>query len=244
MGVKRIIHHLAIVFAVFFGAVPAAGNAITIFAAASLQGPLDTVVDNWGGTARISYAGSGTLARQISLGAPADVVMLASPDWMTWLQTGGHLSAPARDIISGRLVMIGPRDAPPLTAATAKSLSARLSGRRLAMGQRVAVPAGVYAVQWLQAIDAWDALQPHLAETENVRAALTLVARGEAPLGIVYASDARAEPKVRILYEIPPEMYQTIRYPAAAVTTAGLGFLDYLATQQHVFEAAGFVPLP
>lgn len=112
------------------------------------------------------------------------------------------------------------------------------------MGHHAGVPAGNYATEWLQASGAWDTLRPHLAETENVRAALALVARGEAPLGIVYASDARAEPGVRVLYKIPPDLHKTIRYPAAAVTDAGRAFVDFLASQSAVFEAAGFRALP
>ncbi|MEM6757895.1 MAG: molybdate ABC transporter substrate-binding protein [Pseudomonadota bacterium] len=217
---------------------------ITIFAAASLQGPLDKVVAAWGGAARVSYAGSGTIARQISLGAPADVVMLASPQWMTWLAERDLLATAPQSIVSGTLVLVGPDAAPDLNAADADALLARLGDGRLAMGHHAAVPAGTYAAEWLQAIDAWTTVRPHLAETENVRAALALVARGEAPLGIVYASDAQAEPAVRVLYKIPAELHKTISYPAAAVTENGSGFVEFLTTQSEVFEAAGFRALP
>ncbi|MEL7164799.1 MAG: molybdate ABC transporter substrate-binding protein [Pseudomonadota bacterium] len=234
---------LAVVIAVFF-ATAVAARPITIFAAASLQGPLDTIIASWDGDARVSYAGSGTIARQISLGAPADVVMLASPEWMDWLAERDLLETPPRDIVSGSLVLIGPAGTPDLPAPDATALLARLDGGRLALGHHAAVPAGSYAADWLKAEGAWDIVRPHLAETENVRAALVLVARREVPLGIVYASDARADPRVRVLYKIPPDLHKTIRYPAAAVTEEGRGFVDFLANRWPVFEAAGFRALP
>ena len=226
------------------GAVQAGAQAVTIFAAASLQGPLDEIAAAWPGDATISYAGSGTIARQVSLGAPADVVMLASPDWMDWLSERGFLHGPAQDITSNRLVLIGPADAAAMPDVTADTLSARLGDGRLAMGQHMAVPAGLYGAAWLRRIGAWDTLRTRLAETENVRAALALVARGEPPLGLVYASDAQAAAGVRVLFDVPPDMHPPILYPAAAITPAGVPFLQHLIAARARFADAGFVALP
>ena len=226
------------------GAVQAGAQAVTIFAAASLQGPLDDIAAAWPGDATISYAGSGTIARQVSLGAPADVVMLASPDWMDWLSERGFLHGPAQDITSNRLVLIGPADAAAMPDVTADTLSARLGDGRLAMGQHMAVPAGLYGAAWLRRIGAWDTLRTRLAETENVRAALALVARGETPLGRVYASDAQADASVRVLLDAPPDMHPPILYPAAAITPAGVPFLQHLIAARGHFADAGFVALP
>lgn len=213
---------------------------LRIFAAASLQGALDSVAEMWAGDTVISYAGSGTIARQISLGAPADVVFLASPDWMAWLDEKGHLHGAAQDIMGNRLVLIGAADAEPISEPSADSLLGHLDGGRLAMGQNQGVPAGAYARAWLSHIGAWDALRPHLAETENVRAALALVTRREAPLGLVYATDAIASPSVRVLYAIPQDGHPAIRYPAAAITAAGSPFVAFLSQNRAAFSAAGF----
>ena len=112
------------------------------------------------------------------------------------------------------------------------------------MGQHMSVPAGIYAAAWLTRIDAWDALRPHLAETENVRAALALVARGEVPLGSVYASDAQASADVTVAWNIPSDQHPRILYHGIALTPAGAGFLDHIATRIAAFEAAGFVANP
>jgi molybdate transport system substrate-binding protein len=217
---------------------------VRVFAAASLQGPLDQIGQNWPDGAAISYAGSGTVARQISLGAPADLVILANAAWMDWLSDQGHITAPATDLLSNRLVLIGPAGSAPMQDPKAADLLARLGGGRMAMGQHMSVPAGIYGKAWLDTIGAWDALRPHLAETDNVRAALVLVARGEMPLGLVYASDAVSSPAVDILWAVPPAQHPPIRYPAAALTPAGAAFLDHLRSQTAVFVAAGFEAVP
>ncbi|CAN0024115.1 unnamed protein product [Chrysoparadoxa australica] len=235
---------LALVVAVVVATTGARAEPLRIFAAASLQGPLDAVAASWARDTRISYGGSGTLARQISLGAPADVVILANSAWMEWLLDQGHVAGPATDLLSNRLVVIGPSGAPPLPDPKAGDLLARLDGGRLAMGQHTSVPAGIYAQAWLDEIGAWEALRPHLAETDNVRAALVLVARCEMPLGIVYASDAVNSDAVSVLWTVPEGLHPQIRYPAAALTTAGAEFLAHMATQTAVFEAAGLTALP
>lgn len=217
---------------------------VRVFAAASLQGPLDKIALGWQGDVVASYGGSGTMAHQISRGAPADIVILASTAWMDWLLENGHIAGPATDVISNRLVVIGPVGSAPLPDPTASDLLHRLQDGRLAMGQHQSVPAGIYAKAWLQHIGAWDALRPHLAETDNVRAALVLVARGEMPLGVVYASDAASSEAVSVLWSVPPTQHPTIRYTAAALTPEGNAFLDYLLTRADAFIAAGFAALP
>ncbi len=212
---------------------------ITVFAAASLRGALDEIAQTTAQDVAIAYGGSGQMARQLALGAPADVVILAHPRWMEWLQDQG-LVTNADTLLTNRLVLIG-ANGPPFDPDP-DTLTARLDGGRLAMGQRDAVPAGLYARAWLQTIDAWDTLEPHLAETENVRAALALVARGEAPLGIVYASDARAEPRVQVLHDIPATDHPAIRYPMAVLTPQGADFATLLQSQgaTAIFAAHGF----
>jgi len=222
----------------------AGADTVRIFAAASLQGPLGIVAENAPQKVTISYGGSGTIARQISLRAPVDAAILANADWADWLVARGHVTTAPRPIMSNRLVVIGPSDAPTLRTADAETLQARLAGGRLAMGQHQSVPAGLYAKAWLDTIGAWEGLRTQLAETENVRAALALVARGETPLGIVYASDAQATDDVRVLWEVPAQAHPPVRYMGLALTPAGAAFLDRVAAQTDVFVAAGFVALP
>ncbi|MEP3440036.1 MAG: molybdate ABC transporter substrate-binding protein [Sulfitobacter sp.] len=218
---------------------------MTVFAAASLRGALDEVAQSYGAPVTLSYAGSGTLARQIAAGAPADVIVLAHGDWAMWLQARGLLLEDTlADVAGGQLVLIGPAGAEPFEVSDAAALREALKGGRLAIGQRDGVPAGTYARDWLQHLGAWDDLQPHLAETDNVRAALALVAVGAAPLAVVYASDAQAEPRVASLYAIPPQTHAPIRYPAAALTEAGRVFVSLLQSPQaaETFARHGFAP--
>lgn len=217
-------------------------EAPVVFAAASLRGVLERAVDGLSPAPRLSYGGSGAIAQQIARGAPADLVILASPDWMDWLAAGGHVGG-AQTLWGGRLVVVA-RAGPRLDAANAAGLLDRLNGGRLAIGQRRAVPAGVYARAWLEHIGAWDALEPHLAEAQDVRAALAFVVQGAAPLGVVYASDALAEPRVTVIYDVPEAAHPPIRYPVAALTERGAATLAHLRRQAPVFEAAGFEVLP
>ena len=235
---------LAAVLGLVCAQAASAGDAVRIFAAASLQGPLDAAAASWETDTVISYGGSGTLARQISLGAPVDVVVLANATWADWLVDNGHAPGPVRDLLSNRLVLIGPAGAAALPDPKAAMLLARLDGGRMAMGQHMSVPAGIYARAWLESIDAWDDMRPHLAETENVRAALALVARGEVPLGVVYRSDAMASAAVSILWTMPDDQHPPIRYPGLALTPDGAAFLDHLATQTDAFLPVGFEALP
>ena len=224
-----------------------ARDGAVIFAAASLRGVLEEVLEDVTPTPVISYGGSGTLARQVAQGAPADAVLLANPEWLDWLAEQVPVAEQdPQDIISNRLVVIGAADAQPLSPGDARHLATLLGpDGRLAMGQHMSVPAGIYAAAWLNHTEQWGDLTPRLAETENVRVALALVARGDAPLGIVYASDALAEGTVQVLYDIPAGEHPQIRYGFAALTDKGSALRATLmsAEAQTAFEAAGFMPL-
>tara|TARA_R110002049_G_scaffold23781_6_gene84663 strand:- start:46447 stop:47178 length:732 start_codon:yes stop_codon:yes gene_type:complete len=216
----------------------------TVFAAASLRGVLEDLAEVAPMPLTLAFGGSGTMARQVATGAPADVVILASADWMLWLVGQGTPMADApRDVARNRLVVIAADGSAPLKQAG--DLTARLAGGRLAMGQRDAVPAGSYARQWLIDAHLWDALRGQLAETDNVQAALALVARGDAPFGVVYASDALAEPAVSVVWAIPADAHDPITYPAGALSEAGAAVVDYLtsAPAQAVFARHGFAPV-
>ncbi|MEM7519676.1 MAG: molybdate ABC transporter substrate-binding protein [Pseudomonadota bacterium] len=213
-----------------------------VFAAASLRNVLE---DGAAPGTRLSFAGSGTIARQISAGAPADAIVLANAGWMAWLRDRGHIAPGAvRQVASNRLVIVASLGAAPL--ATPEALKPRLGTGRLAMGQRAGVPAGIYARQWLEHAGIWDDIKDHLAETDNVRAALLLVSRGEAPLGVVYASDVLASDQVTTVYDVPANSHVPIIYWAAALTPAGTTFIDALmsAEGQARFAAQGFLPVP
>ena len=221
---------------------------LTVFAAASLKSALDPVAALWSdagrGTLTLVYAGTPALARQVEQGAPADVYIPASPDWMDYLDARG-LIAPGtrRDLLTNTLVLVATGDGPDIDPRT---LPERLGDERLAMALVDAVPAGVYGKAALTALGLWEALAPSVAQADNVRAALLLVARGEAPFGIVYRTDALAEPRVRIAATFDPATHPPILYPAAAVAggqeAAARAFLDWLDTPapRHAVVAAGF----
>ncbi|MGB3245463.1 MAG: molybdate ABC transporter substrate-binding protein [Sulfitobacter sp.] len=218
-----------------------AERAVTVFAAASLGGALEEIARGYGVPVVFAYGGSGAMARQVAAGAPADLVVLANPQWMAWLEEQGSIAAGSAVVVTGNtLVLIAAKGAPAVSDISA--LPDLLAGARLAMGQRDAVPAGTYARQWLDHAGLWQAIAPHLAETDNVRAALALVARGDAPYGVVYGSDAQAEPAVEVVYDVPENSHDAILYPAAALTPEGAAFLARLVSAEAaaVFAAHGF----
>ena len=226
---------------------PAMGRAdVLVFAAASLKGPLDQIAERHEGVT-VSYAGSGTLARQIIMGAPADVVLLANQAWMDEMRESGAVQTDTiTDFASNALVVIGPAGSDALSL-TADAVLDRLDGGRMAVGLTNAVPAGIYARQSLEALGLWSDLSAHLAEVDSVRAALVLVSRGQAPLGIVYQSDLRASDRVALVASLPPETHQPIRYTAALTPTAGpkaAAFLDEVLSEngQRILAQAGFLP--
>lgn len=229
-------------------------SALNVFAAASLKEALDAAAAAYrartGQTVQVSYAASSALARQIEQGAPADVFLSADAEWMDWLQQRALVDpASRRDLLGNTLVLIAPAsgDAQPLTLARDTRLLPLLGERgRMALALTGSVPAGRYAHAALEALGLWQALTPRVAESENVRAALLLVARGEAPLGIVYGSDARAEPRVRVLATFPETTHPVITYPVARITNsqhaAAADFIAWLesAEADAVFRDHGF----
>ncbi len=232
-----------------------------VLAAASLQESLNKAADAWAAQGHqrpvLSFAASSALARQIENGAPADLFISADEEWMDHVanapgHAGGWLKAGTRaNFLTNRLALIAPATSPVrLTIASgfplAKALDAGAPGGRLAMGQVTSVPAGKYGKQALVALHVWPSVEARVAGAESVRAALALVARGEAPLGIVYATDALAEPKVRIVALFPATSHAPIRYPLAALTSSSSldaeAFRRFLlsGTGKAIFRAYGF----
>lgn len=226
---------------------------VLFFAAASLQTALNAVAADWqretGKRITFSYAASSALARQLEQGAPADLFASADLDWMDWAEQRNLIRPGTRRTLLGNtLVMIEPADGPPtqLPIAPGFPLVAALGDSRLATGNPQSVPVGRYAQAALSALGVWEQTRPRIAGTENVRAALALVARGEARFGIVYGTDARTEPRVRVVGTFPAESHPPIVYPFALTTTSrnpdAQAFLDYLRSPAaiRIFEAEGF----
>lgn len=227
---------------------------VTVFAAASLKTALDQIAAGWTGQTgtqvTLSYSGTPALAKQIAEGAPADIFLSASKDWMDELQDMGLIRPDTRrDVLGNQLILVAHGQAKPVTIDGNLDLPGLLEGGRLSMALVDAVPAGQYGKEALTSLGLWPAVEPSVVQTENVRAALHLVALGEAPLGIVYASDAVAETGVSVIGTFPSESHQPIVYPAALTNDAGpeaQAFLDHLSTPvaQAVFRANGFLTLP
>ena len=225
---------------------------VVVFAAASLKTALDRIGSEWrsstGRQVTFSYASSGALARQIESGAHADIFASADVAWMDYLSGRGLIRNSTRvSLLGNRLVLVSPRDAAVmLEIAPGFALAAALGGGRLAIGDPAIVPAGAYAKAALIRLGVWQSVSMKMAGASNVRAALAFVARGEAPLGIVYATDAHAEPAVKVVATFPPDSHPPIIYPFAL--TAGSGnpaaaaFMAFLSTPaaKTVFTAEGF----
>ncbi|HLH48848.1 MAG TPA: molybdate ABC transporter substrate-binding protein [Roseiarcus sp.] len=247
---------LTIALSVAFAAPAFAEPPVIVFAAASMKTALDEAAAAFhaetGAEIKISYGGSLALARQLEQGAPADIFVSADEDSMDEAAKGKAIKAESRiDLLANTLVVVVAKSSPlqalPLTAA---DLSAALGAGKLATGEVHSVPVGKYAKQALTHLGLWDAAAPHLAMTDNVRAALAFVARGEAPLGIVYATDAAAEPAVKIVATFPAASHKPIVYPAAltaaSVNPAAGKFFAYLrsAAAGAIFRRQGFKTLP
>ena len=227
---------------------------LTVFAAASLQESMDEAGAAWqravGQDVRTSYAASSALARQIEQGAPADVFVSTDSEWMDYLQRRGLVDpASRRDLLGNTLVLVAPKDAKagPVVLRKGASLLPLLGKHgRIALALTASVPAGKYARAAFESLGMWDALQPRAAETDNVRAALLLVSRGEAPLGVVYGSDAKADPGVRVLATFPAASHPPIVYPVARVAASdnpqAAAFVRWLHTRQAaaIFRRHGF----
>lgn len=235
----------------------AQGGGILLFAAASLKNALDEIATAWGRDSgkpppKISYAASSALAKQIEQGAPADIFLSADLDWMGYVAARNLIQPETRvNLLGNRIVLIAPRDssaAVDLEAGVdlAKVLTNALWGGRLAMANVDAVPAGKYGKAALEKLGAWNDVKGSVAQAENARAALLLVARGEAPLGIVYSTDAAAEPNVRIVATFPEDSHPPVIYPVARIrgsrSADAKPFLDHLrsAKARMVFEKQGF----
>lgn len=229
---------------------------VTVFAAASLKESLDEAAAAFqrsgGVPVRVSYAASSALARQIEQGAPADAFVSADLEWMDYLQERGLIDVPSRrNLLGNRLVLIAPQASRARAVALKPGVDLKpwLGNGRLALALTASVPAGKYARAAFVRYGVWDALQPRVAEAENVRAALMLVARGEAPLGVVYASDAHAEPKVRVLSTFPADSHPPIVYPAARLVSSkhpgAAAFVRWLGTPAAatIFRRHGFAVL-
>ena len=233
---------------------PAPGRPVTVFAAASLQNALKDVgaayVKTGAAPVTFSFAGSSVLARQIEQGAPADIFVSADPDWMNDVEKHGLVQPGARrDLLTNHLALVAARtSALHLTIAPWFPLLQALSGGKLAMAD-AAVPAGIYGQASLQNLHVWTQVQGQVARAENVRGALNFVARGEAPLGIVYDTDAMVEPLVKIVGLFPDDSHPPILYPAALLKGAAPGsdaFLRFMEGPEAkaIFERYGFRRLP
>jgi len=233
-----------------------AQDSVVVFAAASLKNALDEIAATWSKDTgkpapRISYAASSALAKQMEQGAPADLFISADLDWMDYVAGKNLIKADTRfNLLGNKIVLIAPKESKTTTLAiSGADLAKALAGGRLSMANVESVPAGKYGKAALEKLGAWSAVKDSIAQAENVRAALLLVARGEAPLGIVYSTDAAAEPNVRIVATFPEDSHPPIIYPAALTKDAknadAKAFLDFLrsAKARTSFEKQGFTVL-
>lgn len=244
---------LPVIAAALIALAPTAqADEITIFAAASLKTALDEIATAWQGehddTVVISYAGSSKLAQQIQAGAPADIFISASTAWMDEVAKSGSIDPATRtDILGNTLVLVGTGQP---AAAEVSTLPDMLGEGKLAMALVDSVPAGQYGKQSLEKLGLWTEVEANVAQADNVRSALKLVATGEAPLGIVYGSDAVAEPGVGVIATFPADSHDAITYPGAvtgnADTPQAAAFLQSLKQDpaKSIFEAQGFTVLP
>ena len=229
-----------------------AGEKITVFAAASLTNALQDIDSSFdkktGNATRESFASSSTLARQIEAGAPAQIFISADTKWMSYLAQKGLVAA-QKILLGNELALIAPVASPLAPRAIDSAMDwLRLLGTdgRLALGDPDHVPAGIYAKEALQHLGAWNSLQPRLAPAEDVRGALALVERGEAPLGIVYVTDARVSARVKIVGIFSAASHAPIVYPSAIVKGADSvgvqAYFRFLSSPQarEVFARYGF----
>lgn len=236
---------------------PAAAQSddVVVFAAASLKTALDEIVAKWQSeknrAPKVSYGASSALAKQIEQGAPADLFISADLDWMDYIDQRKLIQSSTRfNLLGNRIALVAGKDSNvKLDIAPGFNLSGALGNGRLAMANVDAVPAGKYGKAALEKLGVWSSVSGKIAQAADVRAALVLVSRGEAPLGIVYQTDAAADPGVKIVGLFPADTHPPIIYPAALLATSKSGdakrFLDYLggASAKPLFEKQGFTVL-
>jgi len=249
---RRWLGFLIVLLAALSATAGFAEDRIVVFAAASLKTALDVAAAKYhadgGAEVAVSYGGSLALARQIVAGAPADVFASADEASMDEAAKGGAIRADTRvDLLSNELVLVAPKAAPFDRVALDKDAVVKARGDgRIATGDVGTVPVGKYAKAALTRLALWDVVEPHLATTPDVRSALAFVARGEASLGIVYATDAAAEPNVKTVAVFPADSHPPIRYPFAIASASknaeAQKFFDYLKgpVAGAAFSAQGF----
>lgn len=236
---------------------PAAAQSrdVLVFAAASMKNAMDDVARHWeaktGKTVKVSYASSNSLIRQIEQGAPADIYISANPKWMDYGQTKNLIKPESRaNVLGNHIVLIAPKDST-VTVKIGKGfdLAAALKGGHLAMAIVNAVPAGIYGKAALVSLGVWDSVKDKVAQAQNVRAALALVERGEAPLGIVYQTDAVASKSVKVIGTFPDDSHPPVIYPIALTKDStnpdAVDLLNYIRSPatKLIFERWGFTVL-
>jgi molybdate transport system substrate-binding protein len=243
-----------IMFSVLGRPVQAQNRDVLVFAAASMKNALDDVNAQYqretGKHISMSLAASSTLAKQIEAGAPADIFISADLDWMDYLAKRNLIKANTRkNLLGNELVLIAPAGAAAVKIEPGFPLAKLLAGGKLAMADTSAVPAGKYGKAALEKLGVWSPVAGQIAQAENVRAALALVARKEAPFGIVYRTDAVAERNVKVVGVFPEDSHPPIIYPIALTVTStnpgAAAFLSYLESPKAkpLFEKQGFVVL-
>ncbi|TKI07396.1 molybdate ABC transporter substrate-binding protein [Martelella alba] len=231
------------------------GGKVTVFAAASLTNAMQDIAKTYQKEHKVdivsSFASSSTLARQIEQGAPANLFISADQQWMDYAQNKQTIVNDTRYTLLGNdLVLVAPKSSQQGTVKIDKQTDWKslLKGQKLAVGDPDHVPAGIYAKDALQHLGAWDTVSPEMARANDVRAALALVERQEAALGIVYGSDAVASKGVKVVGEFPQDSHKPVEYPMALIkgndTAAAKAFYDYLKTPAAaaVFKQYGFTP--
>lgn len=247
---------IALALTTLFGAslspAQAQNKSLTVFAAASMKNALDDISAAYtaktGVKVTASYAASSVLAKQIEQGAPADIFISADTDWMDYAIGKKNIDAPSRvNLLGNSIVLIAAKDSRlgDVRIEPGFDLASLAGDGRIATGDVKSVPVGKYAKAALEKLGSWTAAEPKFAMAESVRAALTLVSRGEAPLGIVYATDARIDPGVKVIGTFPASSHPAIIYPVAATATANseaAGYLTFLKTtaSKIILEKYGF----
>lgn len=252
---RRILALFALLASLALAPAARAQDTMLVFAAASLKDALDSVNAAWvqrgGVRPATSYAASSALAKQIEAGAPAQVFLSADLDWMDYVEKRNLIQQNTRkNLLGNKLVLIAPASSKVQATIAPNFPLAQLLGPngRLTTGDPQHVPVGKYARTALEKLGVWDSVSGRIAAAENVRAALALVARDEAPLGIVYETDALADPKVRVVAHFPDGLHPPVIYPAAALRGAkpeAAAYLQFLSSAQakDTFRKFGFTPL-